>query len=332
MTARPELVVVGIGGAGVNAVNHLAEVALPEVRYVAADTSAQALAATAHHGAHVDRVLLHEGTRGLGTGGDAALGERAARAAADRLAARLEGVPMVAVVAGLGGGTGGGSAPIVAEIARLRGGLTVGFGILPFPFEPARTAATAVRARGALAERCHALIALDNARLLAAHGRTAPIEVALRAADETVRQAVEGLVALSGARRRPTERRWLDCDLARVRHLLRGGEARLGLGFAAGGEAPVRRALREAMSAADGGAAAGVLVHVTGGDDLAVADVEQVAVAACGAWAPGGAVDVGVTAFPGWRGVARVMVLALGLGTAAAVAPVDSAPSLRKAV
>lgn len=332
MSPAPVLVVVGVGGAGVNAVNHLAEIALPEVRYVAADASAQSLAAVEHHGARVERVLLAEGTRGLGTGGDAALGERAARGGAQALAARLGDAPLVAVVAGLGGGTGGGGAPVVAEIARLRGGLTVGFGILPFPFEPARVGATAARARGALAERCHALIALDNARLLAAHGRSAPIEVALRAADETVRQAVEGLVALAGARRGPAERRWLDCDLARVRGLLRGGEARLGLGFAAGGEEPVRRALREAMTAADGRAAEGVLVHVTGGDDLAVADVERVAVEARGAWAPDGALDVGVTAFPGWRGVARVMVLALGLRAAVAAAPVDPALPLRRAV
>jgi len=334
MTGSVALVVVGVGGAGVNAVNHLAEFPVPGARYVAVDTSAQSLAATAHHGDGVARLLLRAGTRGLGTGGNAQLGAHAAAAASEAIGRALSGAPIVAVVAGLAGGTGAGGGPVVAAAARERGALTLGFGVTPFPFEAPPALACARRARGDLAAICHAMVALDNARALSALGRAAAIDVALRAADETVRQAIEALVALAGTAWRPgAGRRWLDCDLARIRSLLEGGEARLGVGYAVGGEAPVQRALHQAVAASDGPCAAGVLVHVTGGEDLAIADVAQAAEAAERAWAPGGAVDVGVTALAGWRGVARVLVLGTRLRQAIPVAlPAGPAATLQWAV
>jgi cell division protein FtsZ len=126
----------------------------------------------------------------------------------------------------------------------------------------------------------------------------------------------------------------LDCDLARLRRLLPGGSARLGAGLAYG-ERAVLRAAAAALCGPPGPPAEGVVVHVTGGDDLAVRDVERAADAAGRAWAPGGSVELGVAELPAWRGAARVVVLATGLGAAAEVLPVPvAAPPapLREAV
>jgi len=314
----PRLVVAGVGGAGVNAVERLADLGVPGARLVAIDTSGQDLSGLAHHGAAVARVLLAEGTGGLGAGGDAALAAAAARGVAPALRSALGAAELVVLVTGLAGGTGAGAAPVVADLARAAGALVLGFGYTPFPFETRAARDRAADARPRLAAACDALVALDNADALSRLGAVPGLDVALRAADVDLRLAVEGLAAAIGAADAHGARRcWLDLDLPRLGAVLGGGEARVGAGFAAGGDDPVGRALDAALARSGAGpgqpTARRALLHVTGGEDLAVGDVARAAEAVGRWWSPAEAVRVGATSCRGWRGAARVLVLAAGL-------------------
>jgi len=257
-----------VGGAGVNAVSRLIDVGLSATRCVAVDTSGQTLA----RAAGADRLMLAAVTRGLGTGGDGRLGLAAARDAEARLGSLIGGAEVVLVVAGLAGGTGGGAAPEVARVARRLGALTLGFGILPFAFEGRARAAAAGQARQAFAAACDTLVLLDNARALAVAGAAVPLDVALRVGDDVVRQAVQALTGLVG------EAGWLPVDLATLRALLTdAGHGCLSLGLGRG-EQPALAAMRAALASplADMAALAvarAALVQVTGGPELAVADV-----------------------------------------------------------
>jgi len=268
--AAGRLVVVGVGGAGVNAVAHLADHGLGGVRLVAMDTSAQSLA----RAAAARRVLLGGAARGLGTGGRSATGLAAARAALDAIREAVAGADVALVVAGLAGGTGGGAAPEVARAARSEGVVAMGFGIEPFAFENGARRRAADAARSALAAACDATVCLETARAEVVAADALPLDVALRVADDVLRQAVEGLLALTAA---PS---WVDVGRATVRHVLTdAGPSCLALGLGRGGS-PAEAAMRAALASpladmrllAEAGRA---MVHVAGGRDLAVRDVEQ---------------------------------------------------------
>lgn len=270
MRPTPGVAVVGVGGAGVNAVTRLQDVGLEGVAFVAVDTSDQTL----RRAADAVRVSLGRYTKGLGTGSDAALGEAAARAGAKDVAAALMGADLVFVAAGLAGGTGGGAGPVVAQAARSSGAVTVGFGETPFAFEAPRRAAAAEAARRRLAASCDATVILDNQRALELAGKAVSLDVALRVADDVLRQAVQGLSSLV------TECGPINVDLAVVRDLLtKGGECCLALGVGRGPGA----AHRGMVAALDSpladmaalGRAPAVLAQVTGGEDLAVRDTAE---------------------------------------------------------
>ena len=356
MTAQaPRIVVCGVGGAGVNTIAHLRDLATPGIELLAIDTSHQALArlgAAAHSlmapsrevGATAARrtrgawptspmtspsvcrrLLLRDATRGLGTGGDADAGRRAAHGVEASLAHALRGADLVFVVAGLAGGTGGGAGPEVARFARREGAVVVGCGIWPFGFETPRRQRAAATAGKALAAGCDAWLRLDNRRASRVAGEAVGLDVALRVADDVVRQAVQGIGELVGGQGT------IDVDLAVVQKVLtRAGRACVALGSCArqtGSETPAQEAMDAALASplcdmAGLSRARGVLLQVSGGLDLSVADVAA-AVRRLESRLPADCeLVVGVACREGLAGSAQVMLLGTGL----CVAEMPSSP------
>ncbi|MGH3049547.1 MAG: cell division protein FtsZ, partial [Gaiellaceae bacterium] len=234
---RPVIRVVGVGGAGVNAVNRMIEADIEGVEFIAINTDLQSLQTSAAS------TTLHIGdkiTRGLGSGADSELGRQAAREEYDQIKAALRGADMVFIAAGAGGGTGTGGAPIVAQIARELGALTVGIVTRPFQFEGTRRRDQAEAGISVLAEEVDTLIVVPNNRLLTVLERNTTMVEAFRVADDVLRQGVQGisdLVTLPGL---------INLDFADVRTIMSdAGSALLGIGMGTG----ERRAIEAAEAA-----------------------------------------------------------------------------------
>jgi cell division protein FtsZ len=272
VVGQPVLRVVGVGGAGVNAVNRMVEAEVEGVEFLAINTDLQSLQLSAAH------ETLHIGdgiTRGLGSGSDPELGRRAARDEYDRIKAMLRGADMVFIAAGAGGGTGTGAAPIVAQIGRELGALTVGIVTRPFQFEGSRRREQAEAGIAALAEEVDTLIVVPNNRLLSVLDRGVSMVEAFRVADDVLRQGVQGisdLVTLPGL---------INLDFADVRTIMaEAGNALLGIGMGTG----ERRAIDAAEQAVasplletsmDG--ARSILLSITGGRDISLWEVNEAA-------------------------------------------------------
>lgn len=317
--ARPgRFAAVGVGGAGVGAILRLREAAPEGLRFVALDTSGQVLNLARARAAQdtslpaLHTLLLAEGTEGLGTGGDASLAAAAARAAAAAVLEAVGDAEVVLLAGGLGGGTGAGATPQLARMLRDAGCVVIGFGIMPFGFESAPRQERAEAALGRLRAACDSCLALDNDRLLASAAAGESLDVALRVADDLIRQAAAGLVALASCQA------WLRLDLPTAGELLaEGGDACLALGLGRGPQ-PAGRAMRAALASplTDMNSlrqARSVLVQVTGDAGLAVHDVAD-AVGILKALLPAGCeIMAGVAEDPTLRGSAQVMLLGLGL-------------------
>jgi cell division protein FtsZ len=269
---QPILRVVGVGGAGVNAVNRMIEAGVEGVEFIAVNTDLQSLQQSAAD------ITLHIGsdiTRGLGSGSDPNIGHASAIADDDRVKSLLKGSDMVFVAAGAGGGTGTGAAPVVARIAREIGALTVGIVTKPFGFEGTRRAAQAEDGVGELAKHVDTLIVIPNNRLLAVLERGTSMVDAFRVADDVLRQGVQGisdLVTLPGL---------INLDFADVRTIMSdAGQALLGIGMATG-ERRAIEAAEEAVSSplletsVEG--ARSILLSITGGPDLSLWEVNEAA-------------------------------------------------------
>ena len=268
----PQLRVVGVGGAGVNAVNRMVEAEVGGVEFLAVNTDLQSLQQSA---ADVTVHIGSEITRGLGSGSDPELGRAAAMEDYDRTKALLKGADMVFITAGAGGGTGTGAAPVVARIARELGALTVGIVTKPFGFEGSRRAAQAEKGIAALAEEVDTLIVVPNNRLLSVLDKNTSMVEAFRVADDVLRQGVQGisdLIVLPGL---------INLDFADVRTIMSdAGPALLGIGMGHGD----KRALDAAQQAVssplletsmDG--ARKILLSITGGSDLSLWEVNEAA-------------------------------------------------------
>ncbi len=264
--------VVGIGGGGTNAVTRMVEAGVSGVEFVAVNTDAQALLMTESD------VKIHIGsraTRGLGAGADPQVGRAAAEESRDELKEALKGADMVFVTAGEGGGTGTGGAPVVAEIGREIGALTVGVVTRPFGFEGKLRADQAGGGIQALRETVDALIVIENDRLLQVVERSTPVTEAFRMVDDILRQGVQGITDLI------TVPGLINLDFADVRTIMKdAGSALMGIGSARGENRAVEAA-RMAISSPlleqtlDG--ATGILLNVTGGPDLGLAEVDEAA-------------------------------------------------------
>ncbi len=306
---KPMLRVVGVGGAGVNAINRMVEAEVEGVEFLAINTDLQSLQLSAAH------ETLHIGdgiTRGLGSGSDPELGRRAAREEYDRIKAMLRGADMVFIAAGAGGGTGTGAAPVVAQIARELGALTVGIVTRPFQFEGSRRREQAEAGIAALADEVDTLIVVPNNRLLSVLDRGVSMVEAFRVADDVLRQGVQGvsdLITLPGL---------INLDFADVRTIMSdAGNALLGIGMGTG----ERRAIDAAEQAVasplletsmDG--AHSILLSITGGSDISLWEVNEAAKAVAEAAHPDANIIFGAMVDEKLADQVWVTVVATGFG------------------
>jgi cell division protein FtsZ len=267
---KPVLRVVGVGGAGVNAVNRMVEAEIEGVEFMAINTDLQSLQqCAAHETLHIGDSL----TRGLGSGSNPDLGRQAARDEYDRIKAMLRGSDMVFIAAGAGGGTGTGAAPIVAQIAREVGALTVGIITRPFQFEGTRRRDQAEVGIAALAEEVDTLIVVPNNRLLSVLDRNVSMVDAFRVADDVLRQGVQGisdLVTLPGL---------INLDFADVRTIMSdAGNALLGIGMGTGDRRAIdaaEKAVSSPLLETSMEGARSILLSITGGRDLSLWEVNE---------------------------------------------------------
>jgi cell division protein FtsZ len=310
-TGGPVLRVVGVGGAGINAVNRMVEAQIEGVEFVAINTDLQSLQQSeAHETLHIGEAI----TRGLGSGSNPELGRQAAREEYDRIKAMLRGSDMVFIAAGAGGGTGTGAAPIVAQIARELGALTVGIVTRPFHFEGSRRREQAEAGIATLAEEVDTLIVVPNNRLLSVLDRNTSMVDAFRVADDVLRQGVQGvsdLVTLPGL---------INLDFADVRTIMSdAGSALLGIGMGTG----ERRAVDAAEAAVSSPlletsmeGARSILLSITGARDLTLWEVNEAAKAVAEAAHPDANIIFGAMVDEKLEENVWVTVVATGYGDA----------------
>lgn len=279
--------IAGIGGGGNNAVNRMIDAGVRGVEFIAVNTDAQAL-----RGCNADvRIPIgREITRGLGAGNDPEIGMRSAEASEDELKDALVGADMVFVTAGQGGGTGTGATPVVARIADDDGALTVGVVTRPFSFEGKRKAEQAEEGIELLKECVDTLIIVPNDRLLEIT-EDVPVTEAFHLADDILRQGIQAITELI------TEKGMINVDFADVRQVLqRSGTALIGIGNATGNERARAAALNAIgspllESSIDG--ATSVLLNISGGQDLALHEVNEAAEVVAGAVDPNASIIFG---------------------------------------
>src|SRR3990172_7429452 len=264
--------VVGVGGGGSNAVNRMIEQGMSGIEFMAINTDAQALLlANAPRRVRIGDKL----TRGLGAGGNPEVGQKAAEESQEELYEVLRGADMVFIAAGLGGGTGTGAAPIVAQIARELGALTIGVVTRPFTFEGTKRLQSADAGANKLKEHVDTLIVIPNDRLLQIVDKRASLQDSFRLADDVLRQGIQGISELI------TVPGLINLDFADVRTIMsEGGAALMAVGRGSG-EDRARVAAEQAISSSllditiDG--ARGILFNVTGGPNLSLFEVNQAA-------------------------------------------------------
>jgi len=265
--------VVGVGGAGLNAVNRMIDAGTNQAEFVAVNTDVQQLQISdAETKIHIGREL----TQGLGSGSEPTVGKAAAEESYDQIKHALRGADMVFVTAGEGGGTGTGAAPIVAKIAKGLGALTVGIVTTPFKFEGTKRRGQAETGVDSLRRECDTTIVIPNDRLLEVLDRSTSMLDAFKIADDVLRQGVQGicdLITLPGL---------INLDFADVRTIMEGsGTALMGIGFSSGTENRAReaaeRALRSPLIDTEVGAARGILLSIAGGEDLTLLEVNEAA-------------------------------------------------------
>ena len=306
--------VVGVGGAGLNAVNRMIDADISQVEFVAVNTDIQQLQTSdAPVKIHIGREL----TEGLGSGADPDLGRRAAEEAYDQIKRALRGSDMVFVTAGEGGGTGSGAAPVVARIAKELGALTVGIVTTPFQFEGTRRRKQADDGVDTLRANCDTVVVVPNERLLEVLDRETSMLDAFRIADDVLRQGVQGicdLITLPGL---------INLDFADVRTIMKdAGTALMGIGFSATGDNRARdaaeRALRSPLIETDIGGARGILLSIAGGDDLSLFEVNEAAEVVRQAATDDTNIIFGATVDDRLTGQVWVTVVATGFGQRAA--------------
>lgn len=267
-----QIKVIGVGGGGGNAVNRMIEEGMGGVEFITVNTDAQALMLSQ------SKVRVRIGdklTRGLGAGGNPEVGRKAAEESADELYEVLRGADMVFITCGMGGGTGTGAAPIIAQVAKELGALTIGVVTKPFTFEGKRRSDAADSGIEALKGQVDTLIVIPNDRLLQIADKRASLQDAFRVADEVLRQGIQGISELI------TVPGLINLDFADVRTIMsEGGAALMAVGTAEG-EDRARMAAEAAVSShlldvtIDG--ARGILFNVTGGPDLSLFEVNEAA-------------------------------------------------------
>ncbi len=320
--------VVGVGGGGTNAVNRMVDAGLRGVELIAVNTDAQALQMC-----DAD-VKIHIGskiTRGLGAGANPDIGYQAAVESKDELRDALKGADMVFVTAGKGGGTGTGAAPVIAELAKELGALTVGVVTRPFAFEGKRRSQQAAAGIVELSDKVDTLIVIPNDRLLEVVERRTSVMDAFKVADDVLRQGVQGITDLI------TVPGLINLDFADVRTIMKdAGSALMGIGNA-GGESRAVEAARAAISSplleASVEGARGILLNITGGPDLGLFEINEAAEIIASAADKDCNIIFGAVIDPSFGDEIRVTVVATGFDRpVGAEAPVRSASAERAPV
>ena len=268
---KPRIVVLGVGGAGGNAVNRMITSGMQGVDFIAINTDAQDLDnSPAEHKIQIGKNL----TKGLGAGANASVGKDAVESDSEAISSLLEGADMTFITGGMGGGTGTGAAPIIAQISREMGILTVGIVTLPFKFEGPKRFNRALEGITDMKKSCDTLIAIPNQKLMSIVDRSPTLPEAFQLADNILHQAAKGisdLINIHGM---------INLDFADVETIMKNmGEAIMGTGIATGDERAVLAA-QQAISSplldeASINGAQGVLVNITGGENLALHEVDE---------------------------------------------------------
>jgi cell division protein FtsZ len=299
--------VIGVGGGGGNAVNRMIESDVSGVEFWSINTDAQALTLA---GAPSRLQIGQKLTRGLGAGGNPAIGQKAAEESRDEIATALEGADLVFITAGMGGGTGTGAAPIVAEIAKEMGALTVGVVTRPFIFEGRRRTSQAEQGIEGLKSRVDTLIIIPNNKLLEVIPEQTPVQEAFRYADDVLRQGVQGIsdiITIPGL---------VNVDFADVRAVMAdAGSALMGIGVSSG-KSRAREAAIAAISSPllecsiEG--ARGVVFNITGGSDLTLHEVNAAAETIYEVVDPNANIIFGAVIDDRLQGEVRITVIATG--------------------
>ncbi|MEM6752375.1 MAG: cell division protein FtsZ [Cyanobacteria bacterium P01_C01_bin.38] len=299
--------VIGVGGGGGNAVNRMIASDLSGVEFWSINTDAQALTMAA---APCRLQIGQKLTRGLGAGGNPAIGQKAAEESRDEIATALEGADLVFITAGMGGGTGTGAASVVAEVAKEMGALTVGVVTRPFVFEGRRRTTQAEQGVEALKSRVDTLIIIPNNKLLEVIPEQTPVQEAFRYADDVLRQGVQGIsdiITIPGL---------VNVDFADVRAVMAdAGSALMGIGIGSG-----KSRSREAAIAAISSpllecsieGARGVVFNITGGSDLTLHEVNAAAEAIYEVVDPNANIIFGAVIDDRLEGEVRITVIATG--------------------
>ncbi|MEU4579320.1 cell division protein FtsZ [Nonomuraea sp. ATR24] len=299
--------VVGIGGGGVNAVNRMIEEGLKGVEFIAINTDAQALLMS---DADVKLDVGRELTRGLGAGANPDVGRKAAEDHREEIEEVLKGADMVFVTAGEGGGTGTGGAPVVANIARSLGALTIGVVTRPFSFEGRRRAMQAEAGIETLRDEVDTLIVIPNDRLLSISDRQVSVLDAFKAADQVLLSGVQGITDLI------TTPGLINLDFADVKSVMSGaGSALMGIGHARGDDrsvAAAEMAVSSPLLEASIDGAHGVLLSIAGGSDLGLFEINEAAQLVSMAAAPDANIIFGTVIDDALGDEVRVTVIAAG--------------------
>jgi cell division protein FtsZ len=306
-----EIKVIGVGGGGGNAVHHMISNQVEGVEFICANTDSQALS-------NIDaKTILHMGsgvTKGLGAGANPEIGRQAALEDRDEIAAILAGADMVFITAGMGGGTGTGAAPIVAEVARELGILTVAVVTKPFPFEGRKRLLVAQQGIEALSEHVDSLITIPNEKLLDVLGKDASLLDAFKAANDVLLGAVKGIADLI------MNPGMINVDFADVKTVMSEmGMAMMGTGHASGpdrareaAEAAIRSPLLEDVNLEG---ARGILVNITAGENLSLGEFSEVGDTIEEFASDDATVVIGTVIDPSLKDEIRVTVVATGLGS-----------------
>nr|WP_223258331.1 cell division protein FtsZ [Thermogemmatispora tikiterensis] len=308
--------VIGVGGGGSNAVNRMIQANMVGIEFIAVNTDAQALLLTQapKHIRIGDKL-----TRGLGAGGNPSVGAKAAEESAEELYEALKGSDMVFITAGMGGGTGTGASPIVAQIAREVGALTVGVVTRPFSFEGKKRQQTAEEGIANLKQHVDTLITVPNDRLLQIADKRTPLSEAFRLADDVLRQGIQGisdLITVPGL---------INLDFADVKTIMSAaGSALMAIGEASGETRAIdaaQMAIASPLLDIDISGARGVLFNITGGTDLTLFEVQEAADVISRAAHPEANIIFGAVQDPAYDGRIKITVIATGFDTVRSQSP-----------
>ncbi|HEX6481862.1 MAG TPA: cell division protein FtsZ [Ktedonobacteraceae bacterium] len=299
--------VIGVGGGGSNAVNRMIQANMMGIEFIAVNTDAQALLQTeSPHYIRIGDKL----TRGLGAGGNPGVGAKAAEENAEELYEALKGSDMVFITAGMGGGTGTGASPIIAQIAREVGALTVGVVTKPFTFEGNKRRLSAEEGIANLKQHVDTLITVPNDRLLQVADKKMPLKEAFRLADDVLRQGIQGisdLITVPGL---------INLDFADVKTIMSAaGSALMAIGEATGESRAVdaaHMAIASPLLDIDINGARGVLFNITGGLDLTLYEVNEAADIISKAAHPEANIIFGAVQDPAFDGKVKITVIATG--------------------